>query len=141
MKNSTKSRIFLLFTIAFFTSAMAFSQSIMQGNPEREIREAAEQKAAMWQDELALTSKQTDLMERKFIEFGMKKQRLLQSKMREDEKTRRLKRLQVLENKDMRDILTQPQYDRYLVTLQKKTKKKMKKMKKMEKMKKQKHKD
>ena len=126
MKSNNKSRILFLFTIAFFTTALAFSQSIMQGNPTREMRDAAEQKAAMWQDELALTSKQTDLMERKFIEFGMKKQRLLQSKMREDEKTKRLKRLQVLENKDMRDILTQPQYDRYIMMLRKKTKKKMK---------------
>ena len=126
---STKTSILFLFTIAFFTSAMAFSQSIMQGNPEREIREAAEQKAAMWRDELALTAKQTDLMERKFIEFGMKKQRLLQSKMRENEKTKRLKRLQVLENKDMRDILTQPQHDRYMQMLRKKAKQKMRKQK------------
>ncbi|MGB7841462.1 MAG: hypothetical protein WBL21_01630 [Salinimicrobium sp.] len=129
MMKSTKTSILFLFTIAFFTSAMAFSQSIMQGNPEREIREAAEQKAAMWRDELALTAKQTDLMERKFIEFGMKKQRLLQSKMRENEKTKRLKRLQVLENKDMRDILTQPQHDRYMQMLRKKAKQKMRKQK------------
>lgn len=128
MKSSKK--IILLFTIALFTSAMAFSQGIAQGNPDRETRKAAEQKAAMWKDELALTSKQTDLMERKFIEFGMKKQRLLQSKMREEEKTRRLKRLQVLENKDMRDILTQPQYDRYITMLRKMAEKTMKKIKK-----------
>ena len=125
MKSSKKTLLLFLFTIAFLTSAPGFSQSIMQGNPNREMRDAAEQKAALWQDELALTSKQTDLMERKFIEFGMKKQRLLQSKMREEEKTKRLLRLQVLENKDMRDILTQPQYDLYIRLQQKKVKSKM----------------
>jgi len=127
MKTFKTKNLLLLFTIALFTSTFGFSQSIMQGNPSPEVRDAAEKKAAMWKDELSLTSKQTDLMERKFIEFAMKKQRLLQSKMREDEKTERLKRLQILENKDMRDILTQPQYDRYTRMLRVKAKKKMKK--------------
>lgn len=129
MKSLKKTGIFFLFTIAFLTSSLGFSQSIMQGNPTPEMRDAAEQKAAKWQDELALTSKQTDLMERKFIEFGMKKQRLLQSKMREDEKTRRLRRLQVLETKDMRDILTQPQFDLYTRMLRKQAREDLKKRK------------
>lgn len=119
----------ILFTIALLSFSPMFSQSIMQGNPTPEMRDAAEQKAAKWKDELSLTSKQTDLMERKFIEFGMKKQRLLNSKMREDEKTKRLKRLQILENKDMRDILTQPQYDRYIMLLRERAREVMKRNK------------
>ncbi|GAB2771825.1 hypothetical protein [Salinimicrobium soli] len=109
-----KYQILSIFSILFLTSTVVFAQSIGQGNPDRELREAAEEAAAMWQDKLALTSKQTDLMERKIIEFAIKKNRLIQSKMREEAKTERLRRLQELENKDMRNILTKPQYDLYI---------------------------
>ena len=114
MRFSVKHKIASLFIILFLCSTVLYAQGIAQGNPDRELRKAAEETAAMWQDKLALTSKQADLVERKLIEFAIKKNRLLQSKMREEAKTQRLKRLQELENKDMRDIMTQPQYDLYI---------------------------
>lgn len=123
MNNIKKPRILLLLLLALFTSGLGFSQGIIQGNPEPEIREAAVEKAVKWKDELSLTSKQTDLMQRKFIEFGMKRQKLLRSRMREEEKIKRLRRLQVLENKDMRDILTRLQYNRYINLLEKRERK------------------
>lgn len=104
------------------TTTMTFSQTLMQKEADKELREAAVEKAGMWKDELGLTSKQTDLMQKKIVEFAIKKNRLLQSKMREEEKTKRLVRLQELENKDMRDILTKPQYDRYIMLLEKQIK-------------------
>lgn len=118
--NFLKKKTFLLLTaISLFSTLTVVSQNMLQQDPNPALEEAAREKAEMWKDELALTSKQRDLMERKLVEFAIKKNRLLQSKMREDAKTERLKRLQVLENKDMRDILTQPQYDRYIVLLEK----------------------
>ena len=117
-----RKQIIFLFSMLLFASAATYSQSMLQKDPDKELREAAAERAEMWQDKLALTSKQTDLMERKIVEFAIKKNRLLQSKMREDEKTKRLIRLQELENKDMRDILTKPQYDRYIVLLKKQIK-------------------
>ena len=109
------------FTIALFTSTTAISQNLLQQNPDPKIEEMAQNRAEKWKDELALTTKQTDLIEKKLIEFGMKRERLLQSKMREEAKTERLLRLQTLENKDMRDILTKPQYERYIMLLEKET--------------------
>jgi hypothetical protein len=114
MRFSVKDKVVSLFVILFFSSTVIFAQGIAQGNPDRDLRKAAEETAAMWQDKLALTSKQTDLVERKLVEFAIKKNRLLQSKMREEAKTERLRRLQVLENKDMRNIMTKPQYELYI---------------------------
>lgn len=109
------------FAIALFSTTTALSQSILQQDPDPALEEMARNRAAKWENELSLTSKQTDLMERKFVEFAIKRERLLQSKMREEAKTERLIRLQTLENKDMRDILTKPQYDRYIMLLKKET--------------------
>ena len=105
--------LLILFTALLFTD-MSHSQSILQGEPSQEIRETAEERVNTWTRELALTSKQSDLMEIKIIEFAMKRDEILNSKMREEVKTERLKRLLVLQNKDMRDILTKPQFERYL---------------------------
>ena len=105
--------LLILFTALLFTD-IGHSQNMLQGEPSQEIRETAEERVNAWTNELALTSKQADLMENKIIEFSMKRDEILNSKMREEAKTERLERLQVLENKDMRDILTKPQYERYL---------------------------
>ncbi len=123
MKISKNYQILIVFAIALFTSSVAFSQSILQQSTDQELEEAARERAEMWEGELSLSSKQTNLVQSKIIEFAIKKNRILQSKMREELKTERLQRLQVLENKDMRNILTQPQYDRYLFLLDQQIKK------------------
>lgn len=119
MKLRNIKAVLFVFTMALFTSTTAMSQSILQQEASPELEEMAREKAEIWENELSLTSKQTDLMERKIVEFAIKKERILQSKMREEAKTERLLRLQSLENKDMRDILTKPQYDRYIMLLEK----------------------
>lgn len=105
--------IFIAF--ALFSGSYGYSQNILQGEPSMEIREMAKEASDMWSTELGLTEKQEILMEKKFIEFGMKKEELLQSKMQEEAKNMRLLALQEAENADMRDILTKPQYERYLI--------------------------
>lgn len=122
MKFRKNHKIFIVIVFALFTGGIAFSQTMVQPEPTQEMREDASEKTEKWKEQLALTSKQADLMEKKIIEFAIKKDRILQSKMREEAKIERLKRLQTLENKDMRDILTQPQYDQYLVLLEKRLK-------------------
>lgn len=114
MKISRKYQIIVFFTVAFLTTAMAVSQNLTQQDPDRELKEAAREAVKFWENELSLSAKQANLMEKKILEFAIKKNKLIQSKMREEAKTKRLKRLQELEYKDMRDILTGPQYERYL---------------------------
>ncbi len=124
-QNSYMAIIFIVF--ALFSSSIGYSQNILQGEPSMEIREMAKEASNMWSTELGLTEKQEILMEKKFIEYGMKKEELLQSKMREEAKAIRLLALQKAENADMRDILTQPQHERYLFLQEERLKEQLKK--------------
>lgn len=103
----------ILLVISFSTSGLA--QNMLQGEPSREIREMATETSAMWSKELGLTEKQEILMEKELITYGMKKEELLLSKMQEEAKALRLLALQQAENAAMREILTKPQYERYLI--------------------------
>lgn len=80
MKSDKIYRAVLVFTLAILTTT-GYAQTMTQGEPTMEIREQADEEAEMWTDELALTAKQEDLMEKKIIEFAMKRMELLQSKM------------------------------------------------------------
>lgn len=105
-------------------SSLGYSQNVLQGNVDRDLEQAARDAAERWTTELAMSAKQTALMEDKLVEYALKKQKLLNSKMREEAKTRRLLELEFAENKSMQDILTQPQYERYLFILKQEVKSK-----------------
>ena len=107
--------ISLIVVFALITTSTAYSQSPLQEEPSQEIREMAREDADFWSTELGLTEKQEILMEKKITEFAIKKEVLLQSKMQEEAKAVRLLELQQEENRDMKDILTRPQYARYLL--------------------------
>lgn len=96
------------------TTTKGFSQNLLQQDPGEEIKEIARETTQLWDRELSLTAKQARLMERKIIEYEIRKEELMNSKMEEAAKKKRLVALQDLETQDMRDILTKPQYDRYL---------------------------
>ncbi|MFD0976947.1 hypothetical protein [Salinimicrobium gaetbulicola] len=114
MKMKRNYQLIIVFTVAFLTTAVAVSQNMTQQDPDKELKEVAREAVDFWEKELVLSPKQVDLMEKKIIEFAIKKNRLIQSKMREEAKNERLAELQQLEYRDMRDILTEPQYEKYL---------------------------
>jgi HAMP domain-containing protein len=118
MRIVKKYRLIIVFALLFFTGAIGYAQTMTQNEPSQELEEVAKEKTDMWIEELSLTGKQAALMQKKIVEFAIKREKLIQSKMREEAKTERLKALQELEYKDMRDILTQPQFDRYLALKQ-----------------------
>ena len=110
-------RIFLLLSFMLICS-LCHSQNVLQGDASRDLEQAARDAAERWTVELAMSAKQTALMEEKLVEYALKKQETLNSKMREENKTQRLLELEFAENKSMQDILTQPQYERYLFLLE-----------------------
>lgn len=112
MKTFTKSIIIFLFLL--FVSAGINAQNLMQDDPRPKTEEAAKETSEMWARELALSMKQFDLMKDKIAEFLMKKNSIVQSRMTAEEKRRRLKALQNIQYKDMRDILTKRQFERYV---------------------------
>lgn len=101
----------LLFLLSSFSMA---SQNPLQPEPSPELEEAARQTAEYWQNELALSTKQTNLFKRKVVEFAMRRNEILNSNLPEEEKSQSLQELRLLEDGDIRDILTKPQYERYL---------------------------
>lgn len=114
MRNFKYTSITGLFILLFFCTGNFMAQNIMQGEPGQKIREMAKERTTMWVKELSLSAKQADLMERKIIEYTMKRTELMNSKMNEEAKVKRYMALQVEEEKDMRDILTGPQHEKYL---------------------------
>ncbi|SOC81168.1 hypothetical protein SAMN06296241_2741 [Salinimicrobium sediminis] len=108
-------KLLLLISIAFLTSAITYSQTRTQPEASQELQEAAKEQVEYWENELSLTAKQSLLMEHKIIEFVFKKDNVIQSNLDKKEKSRQLLELKELENRDMRDILTKPQFDRYLM--------------------------
>jgi len=114
MKLKRNYQLILVFTVVFLTTTVALSQNMTQQDPHKELKEAARESVDFWKKELVLSPKQADRMEKKIIEFAMKKNRIIQSKMREEAKNERLRELQQIEYRDMRDILTGPQHEKYL---------------------------
>ncbi len=110
----------LLLTLFFTTTSSA--QSIIQDDASRQVEMAARDRAEKWNEELALRAKQMILLEKKFIEFDLKRLKVMDADISPQEKVERLKALKILETKDIRDILTQPQYDRYLLLLEEQAK-------------------
>lgn len=107
-------KVLIIFLLVFFTTAVGYSQTMIQREPSEELKEVAKETTEMWTRELVLSPKQAELMEDKIIEFAMKKDRVIQSKMREEVKTESLKALQIEEHQEIRDILTKPQFEKYL---------------------------
>lgn len=107
-------KVLIIFLLVFFTTAVGYSQTMIQREPSEELKEVAKETTEMWTRELVLSPKQAELMKDKIIEFAMKKDRVIQSKMREEVKTESLKALQIEEHQEIRDILTKPQFEKYL---------------------------
>lgn len=100
--------------MAFFITLGVSSQDLTPGQPGQDLREIAKEETAKWNLELSLTAKQARLIEKKILEFEMRKEELLNSKMNEEAKKERLAALQIRESNEFRDILTKPQFDKYL---------------------------
>jgi len=74
----------------------------------------AKDKTNMWTKELSLSTKQAHNLERKIIEFTLKRTELRDFKMNEEAKKERFLTLQIQEENDIREILTGSQYKRYV---------------------------
>jgi hypothetical protein len=108
--------------LALFASFTVSSQDLSPGEPGQELRERAKEATERWDLELSLTAKQARLMEKKILEFEMKKEELLNSKMNEEAKKARLTALQTQESNEFRNILTKPQFEKYLAVKSEKLK-------------------
>lgn len=116
--------LIVIFTLVTITTG--YAQSPIQEEPTMDMREMAREEADFWSTELGLTEKQEILMEKKFTEYAIKKEEILQSKMQEEAKAARILELQQAETRDMKDILTRPQHELYVVKKEQRLKEQVK---------------
>ena len=123
MKNIKTMQLILGLTFTFLFTALGSAQDITQNKPHEEIEIAAKDRVNKWDDELSLTAKQALLLQKKFVEFDIKREEVFNANIpEEEEKLNRLKDLKILETREIRDILTQPQFDRYIRLLEEEAK-------------------
>ncbi|WP_156877200.1 hypothetical protein [Salinimicrobium terrae] len=122
MKTIKNLRTIFSLTFLFLFSTIGSAQDMTQNDPTRQMEIAAQNKVEQWDDHLGLRAKQALLMEKKLMEFAIKREKLMNENISEDEKLNRLKDLKILETREMRDILTQPQFDKYLLILEEEAK-------------------
>lgn len=111
-------RIILSFTFFIIFTTLGSAQDLTQNSADRQMEVAAKNRVEKWENELSLRAKQALLMEKKFVEFDIKREKLMNENISEEERLDRLKNLKILETREIRDILTKPQFDRYLLLLQ-----------------------
>lgn len=117
MKNIKDLRLILSLILTVFLASITSAQDIMQNEPDREMEIAARNEVERWEEELSLRAKQMMLLEKKFVEFAIKRERVMNENIPEEEKLERLTNLKMLEMGEIRDILTGPQFDRYVLLL------------------------
>lgn len=117
-----KYQVLFIFSIAFFATAIIYSQTKLQGKTGEELKEAVKETTEMWIQKLALNPQQAKQMEEKIFEFAGKKNRLINSKMREEAKIEKLRILQRQEYEEIEKILTQSQFGQYLALSKKRIK-------------------
>ena len=118
-------QLLILITIALASLIPynGYSQNLLQKEPSQEVRELANERSRMWAKKLALSAKQQDLVEKKIIKYTMRRLEIQNAPIPIEKKTEDLLALERLERGEMRDILTKPQFDRYIFLLEQNDKK------------------
>lgn len=95
-----------------FTTMQA--QGLMQGDASAKVEKKVVKQTNYLKHELALTGKQELLVRKKLEEFAIKRHDVLNSGAPKADLTRQIKALEGSKLREMRDILTQPQYNKLL---------------------------
>ncbi|PZD79337.1 hypothetical protein DNG35_02290 [Mesonia sp. K7] len=95
---------------SFSLHAQFISKDIV---PEH-IQERVENQVDYLAKELALSGKQYTLMKNKLLDFEMKEQKLVNSDLPLKEKNKSIAALDIEKIREVRDILTKTQYDKYV---------------------------
>lgn len=117
MKILKNLHLILALALTVLFGSVGNAQDIMQNDPDRQLELAARNEVERWEDELSLRAKQMLLLEKKFVEFALKREEIMNENIPQEEKLERLKNLKMLEMGEIRDILTKPQFDRYVLLL------------------------
>jgi PP-loop superfamily ATP-utilizing enzyme len=109
-----QNRIFLLGLSVALTGGFVFSQIYIHEKNRKELREVAREIALNWKDKLGLSEEQTLLLEDIIIEFTIIKNEIIKSSQEKQAIIQNLQKVQVREYKNLRKILSEPQFDAYV---------------------------
>lgn len=118
MKTTKLRPFFILLIFIFFLPLSSISQNMLQGDVSQQREAEAKRLVEQLDLELELRAKQEMLMQKKFVEFALKRDEILKLNLPPREELEQLALLKLEETKDMHDILTKPQYDRYVFLMQ-----------------------
>lgn len=118
MKTTKLRPFFILLIFIFFLPLSSNSQNMLQGDVSQQREAEAKRLVEQLDLELELRAKQEMLMQKKFVEFALKRDEILKLNLPPREELEQLALLKLEETKDMHDILTKPQYDRYVFLMQ-----------------------
>ena len=102
----------LIVLFAIFSTGLLFAQDPMLQSDAKDLEPKAKAITASYNEELALTSKQYMLFEKKVEEFLIRREKI-ELRYNGKEKLDMLFALQQRETKEMNDILTRPQLQVY----------------------------
>lgn len=117
MKLNRKNQILIFSSIAALTSSIVISRNLIQPNPDKFLKQISAETAEKWERELALSTDQTERMQKKIAEFAAKKNEVILSSKSKESKRELLQKLQDRENRQIEQILNDSQYQRYLYLL------------------------
>jgi len=109
-----QNRIFLLGLAATLVGGFVFSQIYIHEKNRKELREVAREIALNWKGKLGLSEEQTLLLEDIIIEFTIIKNEIIKSQQEKQAIIQNLQRVQVREYKNLRKILSEPQFEAYV---------------------------
>lgn len=109
-----QNRILLLGLATTLVGGFVFSQIFIHEKNRKELREVAREIALNWKDKLGLSEDQTLLLEDIIIEFTIIKNEIIKSQQEKQAIIQNLQRVQVREYKNLRKILSEPQFEAYV---------------------------
>jgi PP-loop superfamily ATP-utilizing enzyme len=109
-----QNKILLLGLAAISIGGFVYSQIFIHEKNRKELREVAREIALNWKDKLGLSEEQTLLLEDIIIEFTIIKNEIIQSSQERQAIIKNLQRIQVREYKNLRKILSEPQFETYV---------------------------
>jgi len=109
-----QNRIFLLGLTVALVGGFVFSQIYIHEKNRKELREVAREIALNWKNKLGLSEEQTLLLEDIIIEFTIIKNEIIKSQQEKQAIIQNLQRVQIREYKNLRKILSEPQFEAYV---------------------------
>lgn len=107
-------KIILLFSILMATTQITHAQDLLQGDPDSNVEENAQEYTKFLKDQLVLTGKQEVLVKKNLTEYYMNLEELKQHDLSNEAFNERFAILKENNINKMRNILRAPQYEKYI---------------------------